>query len=361
MKKSTKTIPFLLLLLLGLAISSCKKEFKVKGEINGVSKGLVTLEKADFNGRWLVIDSTRTSGSGNFSMSRPALSAPEIFRLAYDGKYIYFPVDSTETITVKTSGDNFGLNYTLEGSQNAVSMAAFDMDLQTFYANSVPDSEEAFKRTVYTKYIQPSPASIVSYYILTKEVEGEPLFHPDRSPDRSYFGAVATGFKEMRPDDPRTSLLTQTTVEALKRRNAERGTFWEIGAEELSLRDIELPDETGTNRKLSEVVGKGKPVVVVFSLLTSEDSPLLNYELAQLKNQKGGNLEIYQVSLDPDRYAWREAASNLPWVTVYDSDGEYSKAAMAYNVASLPTFFIYNSQGELTDRAFSIENLKTLL
>ena len=360
MKISHKSLLLLIPALL-FSLLSCKKEFKVKGEISGASKALVVLEKADFNGRWLIVDSTRTSGSGNFSMSRPALAAPEIFRLSFDGRYIYFPVDSTETVSVKTTSQDFGTRYDLGGSSDAAVMAAFDMDIISLPANSVPDSLDDFKKTVYTKYIQPSPSSIVSYYILTKEIDGKPLFRPDRSPDYRYFGAVATGFRDLRPDDPRTSLLTQTTVSAMKRRNSEKGSYQQIEAQELSLLDITLPNEKGENVKLSDIAGKGKPVVLVFSLMTTDDAPLINYELSQLREKRGGNIDIYQVSLDPDRYAWREAASNLPWVTVYDSDGAYSSYAATYTVIDLPAFFIYNAGGELTDRAFSIDELKSKL
>lgn len=52
------------------------------------------------------------------------------------------------------------------------------------------------------------------------------------------------------------------------------------------------------------------------------------------------------MSLDADQYAWRDAAVNLPWVTVFDPEGASSQAAARYNVGALPAFFIYNANGE---------------
>ena len=72
-------------------------------------------------------------------------------------------------------------------------------------------------------------------------------------------------------------------------------------------------------------------------------------------------MEIYNVSLDPDRYAWRDAAANLPWTTVYDPEGEYSTTARNYNVTELPAFFVYSPEGELVARASNFEELNAML
>lgn len=337
--------------------SACGEgKFKIKGEIKDAADMPVVLEKSDFLGQWVPIDSTRTSSSGQFSISRPAPAAPEIFRLSLNGKYIYLPVDSTETITVASSLAAYGSEFTLAGSEKAKTLEAFEKDIVALPANISADSLESFKRSVFTKYLRENQGSIVSYYILTKTIDGKPLFQPEK--DYKYFAAVATGFKETRPNDPRTALLEQTSLKALKERNRNNGRIMQIEAEEITVLDIDLPDENGTHRKLSDIVGKGKPTVVIFSLLTHPDSPAINVELSKLFNAKGGSVNFYQVSIDPDQYAWRDAARNLPWVTVFDADGEYSKAAASYNVSQLPLFFIYSAQGELTDRATSIDELR---
>lgn len=144
----------------------------------------------------------------------------------------------------------------------------------------------------------------------------------------------------------------------MKRRNAGNGPKYTIQAEELTMIDIDLPDENGKNRKLSEFVGNGKPTVVIFSVLTHPDSPALNLELSKLYSSMGSNVNFYHVSLDPDQYSWRDAAKNLPWVTVFDPDGEYSKAAVKYNVSVLPTYFVYSADGELKARAMTVDDLR---
>lgn len=344
----------------GLLLTSCGgADFKINGEISGADNQPVTLEKSDFYGRWIAIDSTRTSSSGSFSIKRPAPAAPEVFRLSVGDKFLYVPIDSTETVNVTSSLDKFGTEFTLTGSQKAETLERFEKEVMALSPNLPSDSLERFKKQIYSKYLMNEQGSVVSYYILTKVVNGKPLFDPQDNNDVKYFAAVATGFKHMRPDDPRTALLEQTSMQGLKRANLNSGKRLEIEAEELTIIDIELPDENGKNRKLSETVGNGKPTVLSFSLLTHPDSPALNLELSKLYNSRGIN--VYQVSLDPDQYAWREAAKNLPWTTVYDADGEYSKNAMRYNVSTLPVYFIYSSNGELIDRASSIDELRKKL
>ncbi|MBD5358004.1 MAG: hypothetical protein HDR88_13520 [Bacteroides sp.] len=353
---------FLMAVAVGMFATSCgNADFKIKGEIYGADNQSVVLEKSDFHGRWIAIDSTRTSSTGAFSISRPSPAAPEVFRLSVGDKFLYVPIDSTETITVTSSLEKFGSEFTLTGSQKAETLEKFEKDVMALPAGISQDSLNAFKRQVYAKYLMNSQGSVVSYYILTKYIGNTPLFDPTNHEDVKYFAAVATGFQQERPDDPRTALLEQTSKDALRRKNSAIGKRLEIAAEELKVMEIDLPDENGVNKKLSDFVGKGKPTVVIFSLLTHPDSPALNLELSKIYKSRGGNINFYQVSLDPDQYAWRDAAKNLPWTTVFDPDGEYSNAARSYNVFNFPTFFIYSSAGELSDRAATINELRKKL
>ena len=97
-----RSLPTLMaVLMMCLAAVSCSDhEFKVKGKIDGAREQAVIMEKSDFQGRWIVVDSTHISPSGTFSFKAPSPGAPEVYRLSIDGDYIYFPVDSVETVSV---------------------------------------------------------------------------------------------------------------------------------------------------------------------------------------------------------------------------------------------------------------------
>lgn len=329
-------------------------QFTVKGDIEGADKGSVVLEKSDFGGRWVAVDSTRTDGSGHFEMHRPAPASPEIFRLAYGGRYVYLPVDSTETITVTAAGADFDTSFTLSGSAQAEALERFDKDVAALPADCPADSLAAFKRRVYTEYLRDAQGSIVSYYVLTKTRGGAFLFDPEA--DYKYYAAVATAFDHYRPDDPHTALLKQTSVEGMRRRNTALGRRQVLQGEEITMIDITLPDEHGRQVSLSDIAGHGKRTVLVFSLMNEPQSPAINARLAELHKR---GVEIYQVSVDTDQYAWRDAAANLPWTTVFDPSGTGTLAK--YNVSVLPAYFIYSPSGDLTDRAADLDDLSLKL
>lgn len=349
------------LLLPALALISCSNhKFKIKGEIYGGEDKCIVLEKSDFQGRWIPVDSVHINKNGGFSLSFPTSGSPDIYRLSLNNQYVYIPVDSTETITINTSYDKFGHDFSLTGSKNAEMMEKFEKELHALDTNN-PDSLSVFKRRVYSSYMKDFPGSILNYYILTKIIDDVPLYNPTDKTDSKYFAAVATGYQTARPNDPHTTLLENTALNALKQKNSEAGKFREYEAQEISLIDMNLQNEKGEYVKLSDVAGKGKPVVVVFSLLNAEESPEFNIALAQIYKKHEGNVEFYNVSLDNDQYAWREAARNLPWITVYSPGQFTSPEAVKYNVFQIPSFYIYNANGELTNRPMTLEELEKSL
>lgn len=347
--------------LAGLLFScSGDPHFKVEGEVEGADNVSLVLEKSDFQGFWVPVDSTRTSASGSFSIKAPSPVSPEIYRLSMGDRFIYFPVDSIETVSLTTSSKNFGSEFSLSGSENATRLAAFEKDLLALNATDSAALAQ-FKRNVYSKYIKDAKGSIVSYYVLTKIVGDKPLYDPADRQDAKYYAAVATQFDQFRPDDPHGRMVKQVSLQVMKARNKAEGKRTVVEAPEVKVLDIELPDETGKNVKLSDVVGKGKKVAVIFSMMTDEKSHIFNRELARIYNDKAGTVQFYQVSFDPGQYEWREAAKNLPWITVLDPAGNASTAITDYNLYALPAVFIYSAEGELIDRAESIEDLRKKL
>ncbi len=89
------------------------------------------------------------------------------------------------------------------------------------------------------------------------------------------------------------------------------------------------------------------------------ESPEFNRQLSEIRNSK--DVELYHISFDADHYVWRDAARNLPWITVIDPGGMSSDALVKYNVGTIPAFFIYDAGGELVDRASDFRELSQKL
>lgn len=341
-----------------LLLPACKKTatFTIEGKIAGADNELLLLEKPDFSGRWITIDSVRTQADGDFKLQNEAPAVSEVFRLRLGDRFIYIPIDSVETVRLTSTAKTYGTDFTLEGSEQASRMAQFEKEAAAAVASKTIQDPD-FKRGIYQKYIHDTKATILSYFILTRTFNDYPLFNPENDQDLKYITAVATAYSQYAPNDPRTKMLEQIALSGLRAKNSRSSNPKAIVAQELKLIDIELPDETNTPRKLSTIASGGKPTLLVFSVLTHKNSPEFNIELAKLANTRG--LNIYNVSMDPDRYQWRDAAVNLPWTTVYE--GESSASAAQYNVSALPTFFIINAKGELADRASDFDELRIKL
>lgn len=338
-----------------LAISCGRSDsFKLTGEIDEAGGKMVVLEKSDFSGQWIAVDSTRVRDNGRFEIKANAPASPEIYRLALDDAYIYLPVDSTEHITLRTNARHFASEFSLSGSRNAELMESFEKRLQRLQY-SIPDSVEAFKRSVYTDYIKDGNGSIISYYVLTKTIGGSPLFDPADINDARYYAAVATQYMQYSPNDPHAKMLERVSMDAMRNRNSAQGKKTVVSANEIKMLEISLPDEKGNTRRLSDVAGHGKKCVVVFAMMNAPESPAFNRQLKALRDRTG--IEYYHISFDEDRYQWRDAASNLPWTTVIDPLGTESNALRDYNVASVPVFFIYDGDGNLIDRADDFDQL----
>ncbi len=357
MKKfQLKAFYIMSLALLMPAIQSCREDsFRIEGDIAGADGSLLLLQRPGFNGEWLTVDSTRTGSDGHFSIRSEAPENPEIYRLCLGERPVYFPVDSTESITLTSSAAAFGSEYTLAGSDNAVRMRDFDIALLKASKGGA-DQVAALKKKAVTEIILPSKGNILAYYVLTKGYGGNTLFSVDNPDDAGIFGAVATSYAQYRPDDPRSAMLEKMALEARRNRNKSLGRKTVVEAKEVAAIPISLTDAKGRKQELSQYLGNGKPVAVIFSPLNEADSPEVNRRIAALYSKYQGKAVFYQVCPDTDIIAWRDAAANLPWIVVNDPDGTASANIRSYNVTSLPAFFIYDKAGELSASAFTIED-----
>ncbi|MDE6010102.1 MAG: peroxiredoxin family protein, partial [Muribaculaceae bacterium] len=298
------------------------------------------------------LDSVEIKKSGSYSMLSIAPPDPEIYRLRLGEGYVYFPVDSVETITIDAPADRFATDFSISGSDQAEAMGRFEKELIAASRHlSNPDSANNFKRHVFTTYLKDARGSVMSYYILTKTVDGAPLFSVPE--DTRYFAAVATAIREYRPDDPRLEMLTRTATSARRTVPSDSTRRRVMEAAEISFIDINLPSTDGKDVRLSQVAGKGQPTVLIFSDLSNPDTPALNAELRKLSGVK-----IYNVGFDDDQLQWRNAAANLPWICVYANDSEASRLVGSYNIGALPTIYVLDAAGNLKARCASLDELR---
>lgn len=334
-----------------------KSEFTVEGNLKGKTDSPIMLERLDASAGWVVMAETTPNTDGIFAFKADAPQYPELYRLNYNGRYVYLPVDSIEHFTLSANASDISNGFSLKGSAQAEALTEFEKEarLTASYANT--DSTTAFKKRVYNSYLKDGRGNILSYYILTYKMGDEFLIDYT---DPVYW-AVATAFETYKPNDPHTALLAARAKEGQTavRRNKPGRTQKVIKARQTGMIDITLPGIEGKEVSLSSRLAKGKPLVLVFGGMTIPDAPVINMALRKL--YESGAADIYQVCLDQDQYQWVESAKALPWTVVYDPEGLQSSNASRYNLASIPAYFIYDNNGDLINSTGDIKAVSGML
>ncbi|MBR2146388.1 MAG: AhpC/TSA family protein [Muribaculaceae bacterium] len=342
-----------------LMCSCNSNKFKVSGTVEGAGDTTTLFLEASVNGNWMFVDSVLTSGD-DFSLSEDAPEFPNIYRLTYRDKSIYFPVDSIDKIVIKTSIKKFDEDYTLSGSDNAVKMMKIDKQAMKF-ARQGDTSSDAFVKwkDQLSRDLVKDPAGILSFYLINKYIGDKPLFDPLDKKDFKIIGAVTNAFANFRPSDPRTGYMVENFKQGLNKRRSENAPRDTIVATQASLIDIKLQDAKGKMRSLQEVASHGNVVVVNFTIFNESFSPALNKQINDIyKKYHDKGLEVFQVCLDDNEAQWLQSAINLPWIVMRDPQGEQSRVAGAYNVTVIPAAFIVGRNGEIVERVANIEQLE---
>lgn len=335
--------------------------YKVSGTIDGAADTTTMVLEESSNGRWFIIDSVKTTGSGKFQIEQPAPHFPDIYRLRLGDKMLYFPIDSIDRIEISTSLASFGTDYQLSGSDNAAKV--MEIDKKALAMSALPASEYAKQATEWKRelagQILSDPSSIVAYYIINKYIGDEPLFNPINDFDFKIIGAVTNAFNSFRPNDPRTPYMVDVLRQGLAMRHRSSAKADTMFVTETKLIDIRLQDKKGVMQDLQEVAKQGKLLLLNFTIYSADFSPVCNKLLAEIyRKYKAQGLEIFQVGIDTEEFQWRQSAVNLPWITVYDPMGLDSRNFAAYNVNQLPLTYIIDRTGEIVERVADITELE---
>lgn len=382
MKRSN--LALLVLTLLTVACQPQVDRFTLNGQIVEADGKMLYLDHMGLD-KVEVIDSVRLDAEGQFSFSPAApKDCFDFYRLRVDGKVVNLSIDSTETVTVTASLPVMQIAYMVEGSENSARLKDLVMTqmgllqelrrLGLQYRNldanqlqqKVNETVDVYKSEIMTQFIFPAPGTPCAYYALFLSINGQMLFNPqaDRQ-DAKCFAAVATQLDLYHPDAVRTAHLHNVALKGMAKTSPSRNKS-EVDEEtirkftdmivETGLIEIELPDSKGKIQKLSDQ--KGKVVLLDFTAYKTNYTPNYNLKLRELYNKYADQgFTIYQVSVDSDESFWLNTASNLPWTCVYDESTLYSSYLKSYNVQQLPSAFLIDRDGNITDRPESTDEL----
>ena len=348
---------------LSVLLASCGSgnKWHLNGTITGLSDDDMVVLEGNNQGYWYPMDTIKVSSSGSYSYSHEAQGYPDIYRLRVGDKSVYFPIDSIETVTLSAEAPDIDIRYTLSGSPQAANLVRVDSLIVAAAKDGAASvTANADLKRQLGQMIVADPAGIVTYYIINKSVAGKPLFNPAVKDDLKMIGAVANAFNERRPEDPRTGYLRRLFLSNRTKSPSQPENTNLPVANEVRAFDIRLFDNTGKEHSLLDVTSKGNVVILNFTAYTADGSPAFNMALNKIyEKYHSQGLEIFQVSLDNDEYAWKQTAKNLPWITVFNGPNDGDKAIRDYNVGSLPAIFIFDRNGDVVDRVTDMASLES--
>lgn len=355
------------LLLMGsiAALSACagKDGWKVEGSVEGAQGRKLAIEQ-NVSGSWIVLDSIAVDNEGKFAFTADSAAAyPDLYRLSLDGRKLYFPVDSLDHISINTNADDFGGRYSMKGSTAALKIAGADSLIYASINAKGLDkalADSTLKIQLYELIIA-DPEVMTAYYLISRNFDGKALFDINsRKLDYNILRAVATKFRQQRPDDPRTKFLEMRVAQEMKRRNPEAYER-EITAVVTNMpADIESVDINGKEHKLSDFVGGGHPAILSFAAYSAEQAPAYTMVLRTVYDKyKERGLKIYQVSVDATEPEWHRLAQNLPWTSVWSAAIKQGNPLISYNVDALPMTYIFDAEGNLAERVTDWQTLES--
>ena len=379
MKKTFSSLCLCTLALMAAMLTSCNnKKFHINGTVTEAKDSVLYLENMSLDGP-VVVDSVKLDDKGAFSFSGKAPDAPEFYRLRIAGQIINLSVDSTETVDVKASYPSMATGYTVDGSAECATireLALKQIDLQNrviavqnnpnlgydLTRDSIGKLVAAYKEDIKRNYIYKAPMRASSYFALFQTLGNMLIFNPrENADDVKVFAAVATSWDTYHPDALRGKNLHNIAIEGMKNVRIMRNKMaaQNIDASKVNVSniiDISLLDNQGNRRSLTDL--KGKVVMLDFHVFGSNGSTKRIMEMRELYNKyHDRGFEIYQVAFDPDEHFWKTQTAALPWISVRDPQGLQSQNLAAYNVSSIPTFFLIDRNNEVKKRNSQITDI----
>jgi peroxiredoxin len=181
-----------------------------------------------------------------------------------------------------------------------------------------------------------------AYFALFQAIGSRLIFNPrENRDDIKMFAAVATSWDTFHPNSERGQNLHNIALEGMKTMRIIDADNQPVNIDpnivrETSIIDLELIDNKGATRKLSEL--QGKVVLLDFHTFEADNSTERIMELRRLYNKfHAQGLEIFQVAVGTNEHFWKTSVAALPWISVYDKTGT---SVSTYNVQAIPTYFL---------------------
>lgn len=362
---------------LGTALfSSCSSgdEIRISGNVaRPQGDEHLILKRLDFTAE-TVLDTLEVSEEGDFTYElATAGDNPGFYYLYLDGKKITSLVlKKGDRVEVRTGKD--GKEVHIEGSPESLLLGQADKrlgetagrfdSLYRMYDQATGSAREALGMELGSVFVKYKQAAIRFIYEHPRSfVNTAVVFHS--FPRQLYVFSDNRDAPLLRRvyDSLYVDYPTSEYVAAVRDRyeSMEKALGMENALDKAELSDFPdvcLPGLDGKTVCLSSL--KGKIIVLAFWHSGNVQMRLDNSELLEVYHRYAPRgLEVYQVALDTDKTAWATMVrdQSLPWISVCDGRGIYSSAVTTYNIVEIPTYFIIQKNGDITDRLGNVNEV----
>jgi hypothetical protein len=361
-----------------------KNSVRIGGVVKNKEHEKIYLNRIDVD-TYVRIDSAKIRKNGNFRFRFKA-AEPDFYQIGYsDADFITVLAEPGENIKLTFPGKNLFDNYVVEGSTGSQKIQMLDItladtkrkldSLKTVYdaASKNPgfDKEEPKLQNEYLNVIKEQRNKNIGFILgnlnsfasikaLYQRIDKETFVLYDPR-DLQFMKLVSDSLIFHYPNSRQAKALKKDFEKEMNQMFMRQIEAAAKNAPEVKL-DPNLKDIKGNRIALSSL--RGKVVLLTFWATASEESVEENLSLKELyKVYKPRGFEIYQVNLDENEAAWRNAVKfdELPWISVREDDPQNPVNARLYNVKAVPSNYLYDRDGKITAANLHGQNLQIKL
>jgi thiol-disulfide isomerase/thioredoxin len=338
--------------------NSLVNNFHIEGKITGAPNTTVKIEAQTDQGAVNVAETT-TDGSGNYEIDGniPSMGIYSLVVGKSETGTIVIPIDVNDHAVINGDIKSFSAQAQVSGTKWAKPYVAYQHMLLEFSQKYMATVDESYSE----KEIKQAENKITDYVI--QQVKKDPsnpvnivlaarLFPTEDEGFGGYdmakmevLNIMNTAFQAKYPTSPITGSLN-SMIGSIEQQyeKYQASTSGNVTAPEIS-----LPDLNGKQHRLSDL--KGKVVLIDFWASWCGPCRKENPNVVRLyKKYNSKGFEIFSVSLDTDKAAWKQAiqSDGLVWKNhVSDLMGWQTPLVQQYGINGIPYTVLIDGEGKI--------------
>lgn len=365
---------YLILIISFLFVTGCtnKESFTIKGSLTPGTDTTKMIYISRVNVDEIIpVDSAKINAKGAFRV-RVKAEEPDFYQVGSSSdNYITLLATPGEKIFLDFPSGTLPGNYTVRGSEGSEQVRLLDSmllktknkldSLGTLYTNAEKEADAATirkqleeeylnlvreQRKFNIEFILKNIKSLAAIKALYQKIDDQ-TYVLYESRDLQYLKIVSDTLKKYYPRSKQTQALVSNFTQEMNQFYARQLDRLSSTLPETRL-DPDLKDINGKKIRLSSL--RGKYVLLAFWSARSRECIAENLQLKEFyRNYNKKGFEIYQINLDEDEEAWKNAVrfDELPWINTREDDPSDPVNARLYNVRSLPANYLYNPEGNI--------------